>query len=619
MREQESLIDTLAVTLLHSLWQGAVTALLLMALLAFCPRSRPDLRCLMATVSLGALGCWMVLTFYQALPASPIPVESASPLTATTAVGELMTPGTGLPSTATVSTTNWRKAMVCVWLIGATIGISRWLVGALGVMRLRKCSREVVDVELLKHFEKVRCRVGARQPISLRVCDGIESPLTFGWLRPVVLVPTSLLSALPVAHLEAIFAHELMHVRRADFVFNLLISVFRSALFYHPAVWWMAKVIQTERKMTCDLGAMKKLRSTVSNYASALMAIEDWRAALQCAPPARTSLAMCMRDGTGLLARVERLALARQRGAISTPLNVPVMIIFVLTSVSVLAGWQLAGTDSAKGLVSHSIDRNMIDPPFFHRASDVDIAIQLLKAPVSWPLPASESRLMRPPLVLAVNGVAKPFGKNDPPVFGDIPNAWIIRHGLDYLDAGVADRDGDRDGFSAAEEYAAGTHPADASSHPPLIDKLRFIERKQQLYRIEFAAQPDSNTFQINRLPSARWEKKAMLLSVGETSEDGQIEILAWADGELSVRFLETDQVYQIGKGERTALPIEFGIFELNIGSGESYTVRVGDSFVLGIDGGAWTFKSRDPSGVTLIGTENQKLVRIEAGLSDGE
>ncbi len=613
MNTLQAWIDALAGTLVHSLWQGSVVAVLLAALLAICPRSRPEWRCRMAMLALSALGAWMVLTFCQALPVEGGRAGTSTSLSSAAAVGTTTSGTLESAAVAPVTTVMWRIFIVTSWLVGAGFCGLRLMGGAFGLVTLRRQSVDVAAFDILRSFDKVRRRVGVKQQVMLRISERIDSPLTFGWLRPVILVPASLLSALPITHMEAIFAHELMHVRRADYLFNLLFSVFRSAMFYHPAVWWMAKVVETEREMTCDLGAVKSLRSTASGYASALLAIDEWRDACRRGLIESAPLAMSMRAGDGLLARVERLALARQRGSISSPLNVPVMMIFVLASISVMAGLQLAGTGNNSSSGSGVIERILIDPPFVCGKTDMEIALQIIKQPRAWPLPAAEGRLMRSPLVLAVNGVARPFGKNDPPVFGDIPNAWILKYGLNYLDAGVCDRDLDRDGFSAAEEFAADTSPVDATSRPPLIDKLRFVERKQQLYRVEFAAQPDRNTFQINRLPSARWSKKTMLLSLAETSEDGQIELLGSDDGILSVRFQETGKIYRLGKGERADLSVDFALMDLNIGSGESYTIRVGDSFVIGGEDESWTLQSVDESSATVRGSEEKKLVRLEA------
>ena len=69
----------------------------------------------------------------------------------------------------------------------------------------------------------------------------VEVPTVIGWLRPVVLMPASALAGMGPQQLEAILAHELAHIRRHDYLVNLLQTLVETLLFYHPAVWWLSR------------------------------------------------------------------------------------------------------------------------------------------------------------------------------------------------------------------------------------------------------------------------------------------------------------------------------------------------------------------------------------------
>ena len=77
-------------------------------------------------------------------------------------------------------------------------------------------------------------------------------PTVIGWLKPVVLLPASALAGLAPQQLEAILAHELAHIRRHDYLVNLLQTLVETLLFYHPAVWWLSRRIRIERENCCD-------------------------------------------------------------------------------------------------------------------------------------------------------------------------------------------------------------------------------------------------------------------------------------------------------------------------------------------------------------------------------
>ena len=89
--------------------------------------------------------------------------------------------------------------------------------------------------------------------------DGIASPLAAGIWRPVVLVPASLITGMPPELLSALLAHELAHVRRHDYLFNLLQNVIEALLFFHPAVWWISRGVRIEREHIADDFAARQL------------------------------------------------------------------------------------------------------------------------------------------------------------------------------------------------------------------------------------------------------------------------------------------------------------------------------------------------------------------------
>jgi len=88
--------------------------------------------------------------------------------------------------------------------------------------------------------------------VRLLISALVQVPTVIGWLRPVVLVPVGALSGLPAEYLEALLLHELAHVRRHDYLVNILQSVAEALLFYHPAVWWVSGHIRAERELCCD-------------------------------------------------------------------------------------------------------------------------------------------------------------------------------------------------------------------------------------------------------------------------------------------------------------------------------------------------------------------------------
>ena len=132
-------------------------------------------------------------------------------------------------------------------------------------------------------------------------------PAVIGWLRPVILLPASCLIGLTPGQLESILAHELAHIRRHDYLINLLQNVVETLLFYHPAVWWVSRRIRAEREHCCDDLAVKTCGDAAA-YARALATLEELRPA-----PAPFALAAA---GAPLLERIRRLAGQPERSAV---------------------------------------------------------------------------------------------------------------------------------------------------------------------------------------------------------------------------------------------------------------------------------------------------------------
>jgi hypothetical protein len=118
-----------------------------------------------------------------------------------------------------------------------------------------------------------------------------------GWIRPVVLIPISALSGLSSAQIEAIIAHELAHIKRYDGLVNLFQITVETVLFYHPGIWWVNRIVRTERENCCDDVAVA-VCGNPSEYARAL--------AMLSASSARPVWAMAA-NGGALKSRVARL------------------------------------------------------------------------------------------------------------------------------------------------------------------------------------------------------------------------------------------------------------------------------------------------------------------------
>jgi beta-lactamase regulating signal transducer with metallopeptidase domain len=188
--------------------------------------------------------------------------------------------------------------LVALWLVGV-IGLSIRFAGGLAFTRRLKRERNNEASPLWQEKAAALCaRLRVSRPVLLCESALVEVPTVIGWLRPAILVPASALTGLTPEQLEALLAHELAHIRRYDYLVNLIQTAVETLLFYHPIVWWISNQIRIERENCCDDIAVATC-GDVLTYARALADLEHLRDAIP-------QLALAASGGS-LLTRIERL------------------------------------------------------------------------------------------------------------------------------------------------------------------------------------------------------------------------------------------------------------------------------------------------------------------------
>jgi len=303
--------------LVHFLWQGAALAILLGIALAI---TRPTAARTRYALSLLTLGAMLVLPIATGLRLyDSVRLEPPAPLTSTLAQREPETrssvPDSPAPSATSTGTPIDQPVarlrdllnpalpwLVVVWVVGVVALSVRLAHGWIMARRLRTDGTRTTSASLQQVLERLAARMRVSRPVQLLESLLVEVPAVIGWLRPVILVPASALTGLTPQQLEVLLAHELAHVRRYDYLVNVVQCVIETLLFYHPAVWWVSRRVRDEREHCCD-DLVVQLCGDRHLYASALVDMERLR-------PATPRLALAATGGS-LLHRVKRLILPR--------------------------------------------------------------------------------------------------------------------------------------------------------------------------------------------------------------------------------------------------------------------------------------------------------------------
>jgi D-alanyl-D-alanine endopeptidase (penicillin-binding protein 7) len=161
--------------------------------------------------------------------------------------------------------------LLTAWLVGFGLALVRVLASVSGV-RLSLSKTTPLDVAwihqmVLSLSEKLSL---SRLP-SVRISAAAISPYTVGVIKPLIVFPAALLARLSAAEVEAILAHELAHIKRFDYLANMIQMVVESLLFFHPGVWLISHLVRHERELSCDDMALELIGDRRS-YAFALAA-----------------------------------------------------------------------------------------------------------------------------------------------------------------------------------------------------------------------------------------------------------------------------------------------------------------------------------------------------------
>lgn len=270
-------VSALAWTLVHFLWEGLALALLLYTAVAFS-RS-PRIRYAFAVSTLAAMLLAPVVTFVimqQSLAntASLSNVGDAIAALTEVAASDI---GNATRMSATPLSNNWLAWLVLAWLGGVLVFSTRALGGWMLLARLRRKENSPLAYSIVQRCRLLERRVGLDRPIRYLQSKLLDAPAVIGWFRPAVLIPAAAVTGLSPQQLEAVVAHELAHIKRLDCFVNLFQIAAEALLFYHPAMWWVNRLIRAERENCCDDIAVSVGGDPVE-YAKALTLLESSRA-----------------------------------------------------------------------------------------------------------------------------------------------------------------------------------------------------------------------------------------------------------------------------------------------------------------------------------------------------
>lgn len=271
----QAMVPMLGRALLHFLWQGAVIGLMAAAALQLLRNARPQTRYAVACAAL--LACLLAPAMYLIgqIGTTTDAVAPASTLAPAVFTAIATQPAPALDAWS-IRLDAGLPLIVAMWAAGACVLSLRMAMGVAWLGRLRTTPQGPAHAAWQARLDALCGVLGLHRAVALRLVDSIDSPASAGWWRPVVLLPAALIARMPHELIEALLAHELAHIRRHDYLVNLMQGVVEALLFYHPVTWWLSRQIRNEREHIADrlaaeaTGAPRRLALALSELSELL-------------------------------------------------------------------------------------------------------------------------------------------------------------------------------------------------------------------------------------------------------------------------------------------------------------------------------------------------------------
>jgi len=256
-------LQALGWAVLNSLWQMALLWVIFQVILSF-GINKPSAKSKLAMVLLSMGFVWFMYTLIFHWFIDPDAIKRSL-----LAIGSFET-----------GNTVWNEKLQLIlpyasgiYLLLLIVPVVQFIRNYKFVQVIRTAGLSKCNVDLRIFVQRFAERMGIHKPVHIYISDLISSPVTIGFLKPIILMPIAAINNLTVKQVEAVLLHELAHIRRHDYFINLLINFFHTVLYFNPFVKLFAKTIEREREKSCDEIVMQ-FQYDPHGYASALLVLE---------------------------------------------------------------------------------------------------------------------------------------------------------------------------------------------------------------------------------------------------------------------------------------------------------------------------------------------------------
>ena len=259
---QSNFLQALGWAVLNSLWQMALLWVIFQFITAITRTTKSYQKSLLAASLLFAGFAWFVFTFIVILADSASAHKGYS---AFISINRNQDVNTWLYTMLPVASV--------VYLVLLSLPILNFIRNYRYVQAIRHYGISKAEVQWRMFVQKVAAQMGITKPVHVWMSAFVTSPVIIGYIKPIILLPVAAVNNLSVQQIEAVLLHELSHIKRSDFLINLITKLIQTILYFNPFVKAFAKIIEREREKNCD-EIVLQFQYEPHGYATALLELE---------------------------------------------------------------------------------------------------------------------------------------------------------------------------------------------------------------------------------------------------------------------------------------------------------------------------------------------------------
>ena len=321
---------------------------------------------------------------------------------------------------------NWLPTLVQIWFLGAMMFLVRLATSLADIRNLRQKKHETVESHWEEVLEKQLQSLKMSKPVQLLKSIHVDMPMTYGVLKPVILIPAALFFQLSPLQLEAIIAHELAHIKRHDYLVNLIQSVLEVLFFFHPIFWWINKTAKEQRENACDDLAIS-MGISPKDLAFGLASV------LNYAKNPTPEIAMAAaKTNNPTLNRIKRIMGIKTSSSQPTTITSMTMMITLLLGATLMVGASdKPATDSFEELMYTELNTSTIEGNWSGPILDYSRDTVPVKAPNF--IKKGDWEKLTPEQKEKFEKEMEVLSKNLPPVFDAFPMPPMAFEGMDNM------------------------------------------------------------------------------------------------------------------------------------------------------------------------------------------